>query len=282
MRLTGSQRLLIINADDLGLAPGVTDGILDLARRGAVTSASILMNMPRSDEAMAAARAANLDVGLHLNLCTGEPLSPPNAVPSLLTGGTDGRVRFASAGAIHRRYLSGRLALEDVAREWATQIERFLATGATPSHLDSHCHVHALPRLYRLTVELARRYGIPGIRRAYSHYIVRSPPLAQLSACLGRSRRSGPPYSPDYLSVLTVMGPARTPRALHALLHALPRGVTELVCHPGHVDDELRRIDTLTDAREREWLLLSRPHLQEALAREGIDLVSWRAIANLN
>lgn len=74
------------------------------------------------------------------------------------------------------------------------------------------------------------------------------------------------------------MGPARTPRPLHALLHTLPRGVTELVCHPGYVDDELLHIDTLTHAREREWLLLSRPHLWEALAREGIRLVSWRAL----
>ncbi len=75
------------------------------------------------------------------------------------------------------------------------------------------------------------------------------------------------------------MGPARTPRPLHALLHALPDGVTELVCHPGYVDDELLSIDTLTHAREREWLLLSRPHLRETLTREGIHLVSWHALA---
>jgi len=278
----GSRRLLIINADDYGLAPGVTAAILDLARRGSVTSASAIVTMPGSIAALAAARAVDLDLGLHLNLCAGTPLSPAAAVPSLLAGGGAHRPRFATAGEIQWRYLRGRLVLNEVRRECCAQIEWFLATGAIPSHLDSHCHLHALPRLYRLTVELAGRYGIPGVRRAASNFIFRPPRLPLFSRVVGFPQRGvaqHPPYQTDYFSVLTVMGPARTPRPLHALLHTLPRGVTELVCHPGYVDDELLHIDTLTHAREREWLLLSRPHLREALTREGIRLVSWRAIA---
>lgn len=290
MDAASAGRFLIVNADDLGLTPGVTAAILNLARRGAVTSASAMMNRPDSAAAVAAATAINLDVGIHLTLCAGAPLSPPATVPSLLDG-----ARLARASEIQRRYLRGRLVLDEVAREWSAQIERFLATGATPSHLDSHCHLHALPRLYRLAEELAARYGIPGLRRAYSGFILRPPhlplvvrPLAWImrpdvfpgtarhaSCRLGRPRRPLRPYQPDHFSVLTVMGRLQSPRPLHALLRTLPRGVTELVCHPGHVDDELRRIDTLTDAREREWLLLSRPHLQQALAREGITLLSW-------
>ncbi len=278
----GSQRFLIINADDYGLAPGVTAAILDLARRGSVTSASAIVTMPGSMAAFAAARAVDLDLGLHLNLCAGTPLSPAAAVPSLLAGGGAHRPRFATAGEIQWRYLRGRLVLNEVRRECCAQIEWFLATGAIPSHLDSHCHLHALPRLYRLTVELAGRYGIPGVRRAANNFIFRPPRLPLFSRVVGFPRHGAaqhPPYQTDYFSVLTVMGPARTPRPLHALLHTLPRGVTELVCHPGYVDDELLHIDTLTHAREREWLLLSRPHLREALTREGIRLVSWRAIA---
>ena len=239
--------------------------------------------MPGSVEALAAARAIDLDVGLHLNLCAGTPLSPPTTVPSLLAGGATPGPRFATAGAIQWRYLCGRLALDEVERECRAQIERFLATGATPSHLDSHCHLHALPQLYRLIVRLAHRYGIPGVRRAASNFIFQPPRLPLFSRVVGSPRHGASPYAPyqsDYFSVLTVMGPARTPRPLHALLRALPHGVTELVCHPGYVDDELRRIDTLTYAREREWLLLSHPHLQEALAREGIRLVSWRAVTH--
>jgi len=282
MDSAGSRRFLIINADDYGLAPGITAAILDLARRGAITSASAIVTMPGSAEALVAARAVDLDLGLHLNLCAGTPLSPPDAIPSLLAGGATRSPRFATAGELQWRYLSGRLDLDEVRRECRAQIERFLATGATPSHLDSHCHLHALPRLYRLTAELAGRYGIPGVRRAASNFIFRPPRLPLFSRVVGFPRYDASPYAPyqsNYFSVLTVMGPARTPRPLHALLRALPDGVTELVCHPGYVDDELLSIDTLTHAREREWLLLTRPHLGEALTREGIRLVSWRAMA---
>ncbi len=269
-----ADRFLIINADDLGLAPGVTRGILELARQGAVTSTSIFANLPGSDEAMAAARDAGLDAGVHLNLCLGAPLLPPAHVPSIV--GPDGR--FVTAGLVARRLVRRSLQVEEVEREWAAQIERVLAAGPRPSHLDSHCQLHAYPSLYRLTLRLARRYGIPGVRRAFAGHILQLPrvPLARarLHPWPWRARGSAP-AQPDHFTVLTVQGPPRTPRPLQALLRALPPGATELVCHPGHVDEELRRIDPLTDPRERELLLLSRPVVRETLARENIRLISW-------
>src|SRR5919199_4127486 len=217
MVMERAERLLIVNADDYGLAPGVTRGILELARCGAVTSTSTMINLPGSKDAVAAARSAALDIGLHLNICLGAPLLPPAAVPSLVAPNG----RFVRADVITRRRFAGQLRLDEVEREWSAQIERFLACGVRPSHLDSHCHLHAYPGLYRLTMRLAGRYGIPGVRRA----------------CAG------------------------------------------LICHAGHVDDELRRVDTLTTPRAREWLALSRPAFRAFLAREGIRLTSWAEAA---
>ena len=266
------ERLLIVNADDLGLAPGVTRGILELARQGIVTSTSVMVNMPGALEALAAAREAGLDVGLHLNICAGAPLSPPERVRSLL----DREGRFETAGELSLRFFTGRLRLDEVEREWTAQIKRFLAAGVRPSHLDSHNHLHAYQGLYGLAARLARHYGVPGLRRAYAGYIFQSPRIHALTRVVGRRRRAFPGiYQPEHFSVLTVLGRLHSPRALLALLRALPPGATELVCHPGHVDDTLRRLDPLTDARERELLLLSRPLVRETLAREGIRLVSW-------
>ncbi len=268
----GEERLLIVNADDLGLARGVTRGILELARQGIVTSTSLMVNMPEALGALSAARETGLDVGLHLNICAGAPLSPPERVRSLL--GRDGR--FATAGALSLRFFTGRLRLDEVEWEWTAQIERFLATGARPSHLDSHNHLHAYQGLYSLAARLARRYGIRGLRRAYAGYLYQSRRIHALNRVVGRRARGFPGlYQPAHFSVLTVLGPPRSARALQALLRALPPGVSELVCHPGYVDDELRRLDPLTAARERELLLLSRPLVRETLAREGIRLVSW-------
>lgn len=268
------ERLLIVNADDLGLAPGVTRGILELAAHGVVTSTSLVPNMPGSTEALAAARALNLDVGLHLNICTGAPLCAPGLVPSLLR--PDGR--FARANELTRRRLRGRLNLDEVEREWSAQAEWFLATGSRPSHVDSHCHVHAISGLYPLIMRLARRYEIPGVRLALAGYMLPwpLPRYYHVGRVPGRSPVQGaPPYQPDRFSVITHLGNARSARLIRRLLRTLPGGVTELICHPGHVDEELRRIDPLTVQREYEYMLLRRPFIPATLAAAGVRLVSW-------
>ena len=273
-------RLLIINADDLGLAAGVSRGIIELAERGGITSASLLPNMPGSATALQQARTLGLDLGVHLNLCAGAPLTPAHRVRSLLGGGEC----FAGVLAITRRGLTGALRLEEVEREWSAQIEWVLDHDVHPSHLDSHVHTHALPRLYPLILRLARRYRIRGVRPAIAGYIYQSRRLTQLHFQFAPIRRragrqaSGPQervQRPVQFSVLTALGRLRDNRPLHALLRALPAGVTELVAHPGHIDDELRRLDPLTEPREREWQMLASPTLRALLVREGIRLISW-------
>src|ERR671937_949791 len=214
MAMERAERLLIVNADDLGLAPGVTRGILELAQCGAVTSTSTMINLPGSEEAVAVARSAGLDIGLHLNICLGAPLLPPAAVPSLVAPNG----RFVRADVITRRRFAGQLRLDEVEREWSAQIERFLACGVRPSHLDSHCHLHAYPGLYRLTMRLAVRYGIPGVRRACTGLICHVPPLPGLRRALRSARPNGAvPYQPAYFSVLSWMGLVPHARPLEGL-----------------------------------------------------------------
>ncbi|MDP2726767.1 MAG: ChbG/HpnK family deacetylase, partial [Dehalococcoidia bacterium] len=69
-------RWLIINADDLGLSPGVNTGIIEAHRQGVVTSASLMANLPGTAEAAVMAREnPELGVGLHLNLTSGQQLT---------------------------------------------------------------------------------------------------------------------------------------------------------------------------------------------------------------
>ncbi len=268
-----ADRLLIVNADDLGLAPGVTRGILDLAHQGAITSTSALVTLPWSAEAVRSASVAGIDVGVHLTLSVGAPLSSPTTIPSLLAPGG----RFPSAGVVVRRLALRRLALSEVEREWAAQIEAALDAGARPTHLDTHCHLHGFPSLARVLAELARRYGAPSIRPARAGFIAQPPRLSGLRYVhpLPHTRRAhGTPLPrPDYFTVLTVLGRLTTQRPLDALVRALPPGVTELVCHPGYVDAELRALDPLTTPREREALILGRPAFKALLEREGMRLV---------
>jgi len=266
------ERQLIVNGDDFGLSPAVNAGMVELARLGALTSASLLVTMPGAEESLALALGAGLDAGVHLNNCAGRPLSSPDHVPTLL----DRTGRFPSARVVAWRYLTGRLCREEVEREWSAQIERVLAAGIRPSHLDSHCHLHLYPGLFALIQRLARRHGIRGVRGAAAGFILQPPGLPGARLTLGRTRSRTDLYHPDHWSVLTVQGRARSSGPLDTLLRALPPGVTELICHPGHVDEALRALDPLSDPREDEWRLLARPHFRDALRRQGIGLTSWR------
>src|SRR5213593_3812881 len=76
---------LVVTADDLGLAPGVTKGILESHRRGVVRSTSLIVTADSSAEAAAQARMEpDLEVGLHIDLVGGWPVSDPAAVRSLV------------------------------------------------------------------------------------------------------------------------------------------------------------------------------------------------------
>ncbi|HME92301.1 MAG TPA: ChbG/HpnK family deacetylase, partial [Myxococcaceae bacterium] len=67
-----SERVLIINADDLGYDPAVSEGILTAMRQGVVSSATLIVNSPHAPDA--AARVGDAAVGLHLNLARFKPL----------------------------------------------------------------------------------------------------------------------------------------------------------------------------------------------------------------
>ena len=151
---------LVVNADDFGVSERVNSGIVHAHREGVVTATSLMAVGRAFEHAVRLARAVpDLDVGVHLTLVAERPLRPEG---SSLTG-TDGRFP-PGAGAFTLGWLTGRIRRADVEAEWSAQIERVLASGIRPSHLDSHQHVHVLPGLLDLARELAARYGIPFVR----------------------------------------------------------------------------------------------------------------------
>lgn len=127
-------RYLVVNADDFGACSGVNRGIVEAHQRGIVTSASLMTEMPGSEEAARLARECpTLSVGLHASL-QNERSEPDADLPD--------------PGA-------SRAALE-------AQLMRFRELlGRWPTHLDSHHHVHPRPFLLPQFRELARRCGIP-------------------------------------------------------------------------------------------------------------------------
>ena len=279
-------RSLVVNADDLGLTVGVNNGIFDAHDRGVVTSASVFANSHATAHALAGAlRRPSLGVGCHLTLADGQPTLPPAHVPSLVQD--DGRFRQSWKPFIVSCLL-GRISLREVEQELTAQIDRLLRAGLTLTHLDAHKHVHAYPPIFAIVTSLAERFRIPVVRvpfewssNLYGDTTQRRTARSQalLNAALlpwawrdyRRAARAGV-RTPHFIG-RTHTG-VLSAQSLAAMVRALPPGVTELMVHPGYVDETLARLNTrLLDARANEVDLLTDASTFDLLIDQRVSLI---------
>jgi hypothetical protein len=260
---------LVITADDLGLSPGVTKGILESHRRGVVRSTSLVVTVDSSAEGAAQARMEpDLEVGLHIDLVSGWPVSDPAAVRSLVD--TEGR--FLGLAELTKRLFSGRVRAAELAAEVRAQAGLARSWGILPLAWDSHRHVHLMPQVARVVGRVARDEGVRWIRRTRAPRVWTGPKQTALRAAtfvsgLAFGRIPGNQWYVD----LTSERP-RLDAAGVALLAAYG-GLGEIGAHPGYVDDELRAVDTLVVDRARDLEVLTDPLLRTAL---GTEAVRWR------
>ncbi|HEX9496110.1 MAG TPA: ChbG/HpnK family deacetylase [Candidatus Limnocylindria bacterium] len=250
---------LIVNADDLGRAPGINAGVLRAHREGIVTAATLMVAAPATDEAARLARATpSLDVGVHLTLTYGRPVSDPSRVPSLVEpDGTFPRGPGALA--------ADRVQRDEALIEYRAQYARARdLIGRAPTHLDSHHWTHDAPALEWAIAELATETGAA----------VRPHDDAQRDRLRARGIRTVDHYRRDFQHDGHV-----DVAALERILADLAGGVTELGCHPGEPDAELARTSAYAALRVDELATLTDPRARAALARHAIALGDYGALA---
>jgi predicted glycoside hydrolase/deacetylase ChbG (UPF0249 family) len=155
-------RSVIINADDFGLSPGVNRGIVKAFRDGVLTSTTMLVHLEHFEDAVRLARECrDLPVGVHLSLLWGRPVSDASEIPTLV--GADGRfpTRLSTLAA---RYFRGRLSPDEARLEFRNQIRAFVDSGLSPTHVDTHKHVHCLPGILGALIAAARESGVDKVR----------------------------------------------------------------------------------------------------------------------
>lgn len=279
-------RRLVVNADDFGLSPGVNAGVVEAHRNGILTSATILANAPGFGEAVAlAAGAPGLGVGVHLNLVRGRPLSPPESAPLLVDAG--GMLRPFRLRRPTSRFL------EQAGREYRLQLERVLAAGIVPTHVDFEKHHAFQAPLYDLACRLAEEYGVPAVRALREPVVWairrlgwpgwrRAAMAAALRVGVDLLGRPAPRLAaPDWLLGQSHIG-AMDEDAWLRLLRHLPDGVSEVMTHPGLPDDPAGADAAgmgkswLGGAREREFRALTSPRVRDAVAAAGIQLITYR------
>jgi hopanoid biosynthesis associated protein HpnK len=269
------KRLLVV-ADDLGLTPGVNAGIATAFREGILTSASLLTNTRHFGDTVSLARSlAGLKVGIHLTLVGGPPVLQAAQVPSL--AGSDGLFRRS-----WRRFLpawwAGRIRQDEVQAEWRAQISRAVQAGIRPTHLDSHQHLHVLPELWRITLQLAAEFHIPRVR--LPREVADDAPATPLARRLVRRALArlcpAPPNDGPVRCCEHFFGISETGRldeaALRAVLRRIPDGWSELIAHPGIPDAELRHDYPWGYRWQEEARALASPGAREELDQQGITL----------
>jgi predicted glycoside hydrolase/deacetylase ChbG (UPF0249 family) len=224
-------------------------------RRGIVTSATLLVNAPAAEEAAAVAREnPGLGIGLHLAFTGLRSTLGLRAIPSLLT--VEGVLPPGPEGLTRARP-------EHVLLEARAQLRRFREIlGRPPTHFDCHHHAHRLPVVLEAVLVLAWETGLP-VRGA-------SPEVgAQL-------RREGIPTTDRFCE--DFFGPGATVEALARIIAGVGPGTTELMCHPGVVDDLLRQGSSYAEPRAAELVALTSAEARQTLQATGVKLADFTAL----
>jgi len=259
---------LIINSDDYGRTPDISRGIREAHLNGVVTSTTCMMNIPTTanDLAIAVHETPKLGLGVHLVLTMGKPILPPEAVPSIVD--TDGN---------HLKYNPfianlPNLKMDQVKAEWRAQIERFIRTaGRKPTHLDSHHHSSFFaPELFRGMLELAKEYDC-AIRFPFTEVSSELEETAKHAADLMNEFN---PRRPDTFFV-NFYDTGATSEVLSQIIQDVSDGTSELMCHPGYVDEAFAQESVYNFQRERELKILTDPSVKQAIEAHGIELITF-------
>jgi chitin disaccharide deacetylase len=284
---------LILNADDFGLTKGVNEGIIRAYQDGVLTSTTLMANGSAFDDAVELARAnPKLGVGCHLVLAGGPPVAPPEDIPSLVD---ENGLLPPSLGKFVARVSCGEVRARDIKRELHAQIEKIRAAGIEPTHLDTHKHTHAHPRVMKVLAQVAQELGITRVRKpaeylkdswklmcsesgASPKQLAAVAAVRMLSANFASISKKRGLRSPD-----TFLGVAATGQlsaeALCHLIDDLPEGRTEIMLHPGICDEDLARTHSrLQLQRQLEMDALLAPQVRRAIEHHQIRLISYREL----
>ena len=280
-----AERRLIINADDFGLTEGINRAILELNAADVLPSATLMATGPAFREAAHAAfKQPTLGVGCHVVLVDGVSVLHPSELPTLAPGG---RLR-SQLSTFMVDIFGGRIALAEIEREAIAQIRQVQSAGITVTHLDTHKHTHMFPRVLTPLIRAAHACGVPAIRNPFepdwSLQLTHKAPTARrlqvrtlrlFREQFLRAVRAARLRTPDGALGVLATGTFDKHYVLR-LLHNMPPGTWELVCHPGFIDDALAQAGTrlvATRELERRSLLDALEHPPADLPR--IDLIHF-------
>jgi len=255
---------VITNADDFGMDEDTVKATIECLDAGALTSATIMPNMPGTVLAVEYARAhPEKSFGAHLTYVTDTveaPLCEAATLPTLAT--PDGR--FLPSQTTRMKAMRNAIAVDEIERETAAQLRRLVDLGVRLSHVDSHGHLHKFKPFRRALRNVLPRFGITKVRNVQNVYVVR--PLKSPTFWFGRWWRGK--VMKLFTTTEDFFMPASetldTSWTKHLLARRSRAASLEVGVHPGYAepwrDAERRAIQAFADAARAA----------------GHDLIGWR------
>lgn len=269
-------RLLIVHADDIGLAHSVNAASFDALRSGMVTSGSMMVPCPWFTEAAGQAREnPEIDLGIHLTLTAEwknyrwDSVLPRSEVPTL----------HDSLGFLHA---TGQAMVNvdpvEAEREARAQIERAIALGVRPTHLDTHMGtLFASPELFEVYVRLGKEYNLPVF---LPRQIITMAP--QMATMLGENVLLIDNYYMAHEGL-----PAEEWEPFYTnIVENLPAGVSEIIVHLAHDTPEMQAVavehpDFGSAWRQRDYDYFTSDTFRNLIEKNNIKLITWREIGTL-
>lgn len=283
-----ADRKLLVVADDFGIGPGTTRGILRLCRAGVVSGTVLLVNSPFAADAVKLWKQANpqADLGWHPCLTLDAPVANPETIPTIVQ--TNGH--FFPLGSLVKRLLSGRVRYVDVLTELRAQLQLFRdLVGCDPLVVNAHHHVQVFS-----TIGAALQEVLTTIRPLPYLRCVREPAktlwsikgarckrvfLSSLGRRQARIQQSAGFPGNDWLAGITDPPLVHDPTFFVRWLRHIPGHNVELTCHPGEHDLSLLGRDAQSgdgnlERRTQELHLLLEPSFRTALRQNGFRIIS--------
>lgn len=240
---SNSHPQLIISADDFGLVPSVSAGILEGLATGCMTETNFIATSPYRMDGVKQAHKQRLSrIGIHLNLEVGFACSDQHPLPNLsLSVGTEAYYHWVEA-------------------EFFAQCAFLEKNHLTLTHLTYHKNIIIDERLTAIIIKIAKVYQVP-VRRLPNENFNRQLEKAQL-----------------LLPEKKIINPANIPYSLAFLqqqLQKIEAKTVEVICHPGYASKELAEISSLVTSRPQELKLFTDPKTTCMIRKEGFQLTNY-------
>jgi predicted glycoside hydrolase/deacetylase ChbG (UPF0249 family) len=281
---------LIVNADDFGFTRGTNEGIVRAFKDGIVTNTTLMANGKAFEHAVELAKKIpELGVGCHLAAVGGNVVLQeansladdlglmPKTLTELITKLTRGLIKY-----------------QDIEREFAAQVERIIAAGIKPTHLDTHKHTAIHPLVAKAMARVAQEFAIKSVRFPFEGFgnrqaglesrakrrlyfkqralaLITLPGAVQFKSLLQKYKL----HTPDYFCGVALTGLLDS-QTICATLSSLREGVTELMCHPALYDQALETATTrLKQQRQQELEALTDAKVLRCVNEQKVTLMSY-------